>query len=109
MIACGLPERFEAIPFLAMGASAAHSPMPHKTRFSSANGVSALARVKTLLPTVSAIGPGHRFLLGPYLTFLQAYLTRNMVDAMPNIMQNIRGGLDTEGEAPRTQPDIVKE
>ncbi len=59
----------------------------------------ALGRTANLLPALS-LPPSHRFILGPYLLFLQSYLTRNMVDALPNLASKIRQELDPQESDP---------
>lgn len=42
------------------------------------------------------LSPGGRFVLGPYLLFLQSYLARSVVDALPTFMERVREELDRE-------------
>ncbi len=126
-----IPERFKPLALMALGEEAPAStpnaapegrPDPGSehpqapsdgapSRGSSAAS-EALERPRSLLPALS-LSPAHRFLLGPYLVFLQTWLTRNMVDALPAFMARIRQTAEAElrrddpAEAP-TPDDIIK-
>jgi hypothetical protein len=45
---------------------------------------------------VRSLPPGSRFVVSAYLTFVQAYLSRNLVDSLPNVMAKMRVELEKE-------------
>jgi hypothetical protein len=93
-----LPPRFLVLGELALGRGAdqgedASAPTPSQAPSPAPTG--ALARAQRWLPA-RALPPGLRFVIGPWLWFLQLYLTRNMVDALPEMMGRVRDELAQE-------------
>jgi len=97
----GIPEEFKVLADLALG----HGESPSTPSGGDAAvppveeaRTTALARVKRMLP-VRSLPPGFRFLVGTYLVFLHSYLSRNMVDAYPRVMEKVREEMDGQQAA----------
>lgn len=113
--ASAIPERFKLLMDLALGEEApTPAPEPDATPAApeeaaaagegegngSSGGVAsaALERIRSALP-VRSFPPGFRFLVGTYLVFLHTYLSRNMVDAFPKVMEQVREEVGKEQDA----------
>ena len=108
-----IPARFFRIADLAMGvegakedASASDGSIPQEPTEARPQLLPVLARVRNLLP-VKALPPGIRFMLGPYLVFLQAYLGRNLVDSLPRFLALVREQVDSLPVQPPTDTSAV--
>lgn len=117
-----IPERFKSLPDKVLGRAASpskHDCEPHDGHKPAARApqpgdtsknATGLAPWRSAMPTLS-LSPGHRFVLGPYLLFLQTMMTRNMVDALPTMAEKIRDELTSDLHAPDAAvgapPDIV--
>ncbi len=101
-----LPSRFSGIADLALGLSP--SPPPSTNGNVEAPTSESDAK-KPAGALVRSLPPGLRFVMGPYLLFLQFYLTRNMVDALPNVMSKVREELvkDEPEVSPAGDPSIL--
>ncbi len=109
--ASAIPERFKGLMALALGEEAPPEPRadaPETAAEAEAapgegaggGGVAsaALERIRSALP-VRSFPPGFRFLVGTYLVFLHTYLSRNMVDAFPKVMEQVREEVGKEQDA----------
>jgi hypothetical protein len=91
LAALPLDPEFAALPDLLMGRHA--SPQPEAAPQSAEPSQPPLS----FLPA-RTLPPGLRFVISSYLMFLQLYLTRNMVDALPTMMGRVREELTAQQE-----------
>ena len=92
--AADLPERFATIPDFVLGLDVADAPPPEEAGESP--GALTTHRPATQL----------RRVVTAYLLFVETYLVRNMVDALPSVMERVRE--EMEGQAPPTVEELER-